>query len=147
MRGVNVKVKAQIEKPLRKEIVGLTQQDSVLLTILGCGMVDLVAPTTMTLVPATQQYSVRDQGQLLLPLDAARPGDWSLRYQATGQSAWGTPTGSGIQESGYGPTERLRPTSSLSARLHRPAHNRKLSKECYLAEFIQQSLLRGGFSI
>src|SRR5262252_6507695 len=30
-------------------------------------------------VPATQQYSVRDQGQLLLPLDAARPGDWSLR--------------------------------------------------------------------
>ena len=31
------------------------------------------APTE-TLVPATQQYSVRDQGQLLLPLDAARPG-------------------------------------------------------------------------
>src|SRR5215472_14185943 len=93
-----------------------------------------------TLVPATQQHSVRDQGQLLLPLDAARPGDWSLRYQATGQSAWGTPTGSGIQEGGYGPTERLGPTSSLSARLDRPARNRKLSRECYLAEFIQQSL-------
>src|SRR5215472_1258754 len=92
----------------------------------------LVAPATR-LVPATQQYSVRDQGQLLLPLDAARPGDWSLRYQATGPSAWGTPTGSGIQEGRYGPTERLGPTSSLSARLDRQARNRKLSRECYLA--------------
>ena len=46
----NVKVKAQIEKPLCREIVELTQQDSVLLTILGCGMADLVSPTTTTLV-------------------------------------------------------------------------------------------------
>jgi hypothetical protein len=29
-----------------------------------------------------------------------------------------------IQEGGYGPSERLGPTSSLSARLDRPAHNR-----------------------
>src|SRR5262249_45131925 len=45
--------------------------------------------------------------------------------------------GSGIQEGGYGPTERLRPTSALSARLDRQDHNRKLSRECYLAELIQ----------
>jgi hypothetical protein len=38
----------------------------------------------------------------------------------------GTPRqGRGIQEGGYGPTERLGPTSSLSARLDRHAHNRK----------------------
>src|SRR5215831_19570776 len=107
---------------------------------MAASQIGAMVTSITTLVPATQQYSVRDHGQLLLPLDAARPGDWSLRYQATGQSAWGTPTGSGIQEGGYGPTERLGPTSSLSARLDRQAHNRKLSIECYLAEFIQQSL-------
>src|SRR5215471_18682322 len=37
-----------------KKIVELTQQDSILLTIFGCGLVDLVAPTTMTLVPAAR---------------------------------------------------------------------------------------------
>ena len=50
----NVKVKGQIEKPLRKEIIELTQQDSILWTIFGCGFVDLVSPTTMTLVPAAR---------------------------------------------------------------------------------------------
>ena len=62
-------------------------------------------------------------------LESSVPGDRSGRM--------GHPTGSGIQEGGYGPTERLRPTSALSARLDRPAHNRKLSRECYLAEFIE----------
>src|SRR5215469_2867263 len=46
------------------------------------------------------------------------PGDRSERIK------WGTPQGRDIREGGYGPTERLGPTS-LSARLDRPIHNRK----------------------
>jgi hypothetical protein len=37
------RVKAQIEKPLREEIIEWTQQDSALVAILGCELVYLIA--------------------------------------------------------------------------------------------------------
>src|SRR5262249_735910 len=48
------KVKGQIEKPLRKEIIELTQQDTILWTIVCCGLVDLAAPIMPTLVAAAR---------------------------------------------------------------------------------------------
>jgi hypothetical protein len=50
-------------------------------------------PYSMAAAPLLLQRSLwRSRPRpVLLPLDAARPGDWGLRYQATVQSAWGTP--------------------------------------------------------
>ena len=109
----NVKVKAQIEKPLRKEIVERTQQDSILWTILGCGFTDLVAPITTTLVPAARS----DRTHL--------PGCHSL--------VGGAPSAL---------TGRLVPkTSSLLAERHPAVVGAGLGRERYIVEWPGQTSL------